>query len=585
MARSVFLVWLGVIASACATPHRVPDDARVNPATGASLSELGPPAARYTTDPDDGPGNGLGNGLGVGNGLGPGGGARLTPGQLALAARLDSALAARGTRAAPDQALTTMAGVFLDSAARSGSIDTVDVERVARHLGFPGTILAACVFPVAPPPPAGADDTWRQSLAELAPNLAVTRYGLAVSESLGMAAVVFGDMSVALESPLPRQLPRTGSLRLRGALGPRFAFGHLYVTAPDGRVSETPIAKRDFDLPLSLPTVGVYRVELMGDGPTGPTVVMNVPISVGVDPDREAALPSGPPAGVRLEAGQTRGTAATGPPLPVAAFEARMLDLLNGARARAGLGPLRSDPQLAAVALAHAEDMERAHFFGHVSPSTGSAADRLDRAGIEVSTSGENLSQASTPEESHEGLMQSPGHRANMLGARFTHVGIGVVRTPETPPRYLATLLFARRPPAGYAWTATDAVAAIAALRAHHGVPPAAVDGGLRTAAESGMAAFLATGTTAAAAAASNAAFVAEATRDAARRRSQATATRSACTHFFEILDPEQLESLPVLVDPRLARMGVAVGARGGDGRIPRFAVIVVSEGLPCAGQ
>jgi uncharacterized protein YkwD len=487
-----------------------------------------------------------------------------------------------------------MARVFLDSAARTGNIDSVDVERVARHLGFPGTILAACVFPLAPPPRAGADDTWRQSLAELAPNLAVTRYGLAVSETLGMAAVVFGDMSVALEAPLPRHLPRPGSLRMRGTLGPRFGYGHLYVTAPDGRVSETPIAKRDFDLPVPLPTVGVYRVELMGDGPTGPTVVMNVPISVGVNPDLEAALPSGPATGVSRDAGQARGSATTGAPLPVAAFEARMLDLLNGARARAGLGALLPDPQLGAVALAHAEDMQRAHFFGHVSPSTGSAADRLARAGIEVSTSGENLSQAGTPEESHDGLMQSPGHRANMLGARFTHVGIGVVRTPETPPRYLATLLFARRPPAGYAWTATDAVTAIAALRAHHGVPSAPVDPGLRTAAESGMAAFLATGTTAAAAAASNAAFVAEATRDAARRKTPANASRSACTHFFEILDPEQLESLPVLVDPRLARMGVAVGVRhgagwpardGGDRGTPRFAVIVVSEGLPCAGQ
>jgi len=480
-----------------------------------------------------------------------------------------------------------MARVFLDSAARTGSIDAVDVERVARHLGFPGTILAACVFPLAPPPPAGADDTWRQSLADLAPNLAVTRYGLAVSESLGMAAVVFGDMSVALESPVPRHLPRTGNLRLRGALGPRFGYGHLYVTAPDGRVSETLIAKRDFDLPVAFPAAGLYRVELMGDGPTGPTVVMNVPIAVGVDPEAGEALPSsGPTAGVARDGARTHGTTttSTGPPLSVPAFEARMLDLLNGARARAGLRPLLSDPQLGAVALAHAEDMERAHFFGHVSPTTGSAADRLARAGIEVSTSGENLSQASTPEESHEGLMQSPGHRANMLGARFTHVGIGVVRTPEIPPRYLAALLFARRPPAGYAWTATDAITAIAALRAHHGVPPAAVDPGLRTAAESGMAAFLATGTTAAAAAASNAAFVAEAARDAARRKTPATASRSACTHFFEIVDPEQLESLAVLVDPRLARMGVAVGARGDRGA-PRFAVIVVSEGLPCAGQ
>jgi uncharacterized protein YkwD len=583
-----------VIAAACATPGDVPiasggaggpwptpaGTAAAGTARGGGL-ELGPPAAGYVTSPRS-----------------PGGPAArppetlASPGARALDGDIARALADRGASAVPDQALATLARVLLDHAARSGTIDADDVERMARHLGFPGSILAACVFPLTTGENADAekDDTWRPSLAEIAANLAVTRYGLAVSERTETAAVVFGDMSVTLDGPLPRHFPAPGSIRLRGQLGARFGFGHLYVTGPDGRVTETSIANRRFDLALTLSARGVYRVELMGDGASGPTIVMNVPVSVGVYVDLDAATGAGAAAAGRLDGGGPRPGSPGGAaqPISTAAFEARMLELLNAARAQAGLKALVADPQLRAVALAHAQDMVRAHFFGHVSPTTGSTADRLARAGIEVTTSGENLSQASTPDESHAGLMESPGHRANMLGPRFTHVGIGVARTTETPPRYLATLLFARRPPTGRAFGAADAVAAIGALRARRGAPPAAVDPGLRAAAESGMATFLRTSIVAEAAAAANAAFVLEASREAARQPGpspgSAAAGRSACTHFFEILDPEQLESLPVLVDPRLARMGVAVGARPGAGT-PRFAVIVVSEGVPCAGR
>jgi uncharacterized protein YkwD len=573
---------LGLLGAACATPGNVrissggaggpwPAPAGTAAGTASGGPELGPPAATYVTSPRSSGGPG----------------ARPTetlasPGARALDGDIARALAARGASVVPDQALATMARVLLDRAARSGSIDAEDVERMARHLGFPGGILAACVFPLTTGDESGEEDTWRQSLAEIAPNLAVTRYGLAVSERTETAAVVFGDMSVTLDGPLPRHFPAPGSTRLRGQLGPRFGFGHLYVTGPDGRVTETSIANRRFDLSLTLPVRGVYRVELMGDGAGGPTIVMNVPVSVGVDVDLDGTTGQGGAAGRLDGVGPRPGPPGGARPISTAAFEARMLELLDAARAQAGLKALVADPQLRAVALAHAQDMERAHFFGHVSPTTGSTADRLARAGIEVTTSGENLSQASTPDESHAGLMESPGHRANMLGPRFTHVGIGVARTTETPPRYLTTLLFARRPPAGQAFTAADAVAAIGALRARRGARPAAVDPGLRAAAESGMAAFQRTSVVAEAAAAANAAFVLEAARAAARQ--PGAAGRSACTHFFEILDPEQLESLPVLVDPRLARMGVAVGARL-DAGTPRFAVIVVAEGVPCAGR
>lgn len=511
-----------------------------------ALAELGPAARSYATT--------AGEVAAVGG-----------PRAMALSAAITSALAARGNRAQPDRALTMVAGVLLRRAARGGAASAVDVERIARHVGFAGSILSASAFPLDGA--AGTQDglPWRQAIAEIAPNLPVTRYGLVVSEAAdaaaGGGAVVFGDVSVALE-PLPRRLPQGGRLALRGELGARFQFGHLYVTRPDGTVRETPIASRRIEATVLFDSPGVYRVEIMGDGAaTGPSIVMNVPIAVGM-PDTERAQPVAP-----------QGSSDSMAP---AQFEARSLDLVNRARAQAGLGPLAADRELRAIAVAHSQDMERTRFFGHVSPTTGTLVERLQRAGVEVAIAGENLSQASTPEESHQGLMDSPGHRANMLGAKFTHVGIGVVRAAGTPARFLATLVFARRTPVGQVWTAADVERAIAALRASRRLPPVAIDPLLRAAAEVGMNRFAQVPLPAEAAGAASTAFG----REAARRGG---ARRTVCAHFFEILDPEQLASIAALTDPRLRRIGLAVGARTEAGT-RKLATLMLAEGGGCDG-
>jgi uncharacterized protein YkwD len=56
----------------------------------------------------------------------------------------------------------------------------------------------------------------------------------------------------------------------------------------------------------------------------------------------------------------------------------------------------------------------------------GSPFDRLARAGIAYAASGENLAYAPSVELAHQGLMASPGHRANMLEPAYSRVGIGV---------------------------------------------------------------------------------------------------------------------------------------------------------------
>jgi uncharacterized protein YkwD len=106
--------------------------------------------------------------------------------------------------------------------------------------------------------------------------------------------------------------------------------------------------------------------------------------------------------------------------------EARMLVLVNEARREAGLRALRPDAELRAPARAHAEDMFRRGYFAHLNPEGRSPFDRLRSAGVWFSAAGENLALAPSVEIAHRGLMNSPGHRANLLSPNFGRVGIGV---------------------------------------------------------------------------------------------------------------------------------------------------------------
>lgn len=111
--------------------------------------------------------------------------------------------------------------------------------------------------------------------------------------------------------------------------------------------------------------------------------------------------------------------------------EAEILRLVNAERAAAGLDPVEADPALAAIGRSHSEEMFRLGYFAHRSPVTGEPGDRLDAAEIRYLASGENLAYAPTVAVAHRGLMDSPGHRANILNPTFTRLGVGVVRAPN----------------------------------------------------------------------------------------------------------------------------------------------------------
>lgn len=114
-------------------------------------------------------------------------------------------------------------------------------------------------------------------------------------------------------------------------------------------------------------------------------------------------------------------------PRPRPDLEARMLELVNRERVAAGLRPLAPDPELTEVARRHSADMFARGYFAHVTPEGRDPFDRMRAVSVRFETAGENLALAPTVQVAHRGLMNSPGHRVNILHQDFGRVGIGIL--------------------------------------------------------------------------------------------------------------------------------------------------------------
>lgn len=105
-----------------------------------------------------------------------------------------------------------------------------------------------------------------------------------------------------------------------------------------------------------------------------------------------------------------------------------MFNLINEARTQKGLSELEFDLELSAVAAMHAKDMVERNYFAHQTPDGESPADRVLKQNISFKVLGENLAGNIDVEDAHRMLMNSDGHRANILDGRFGRVGVGIVK-------------------------------------------------------------------------------------------------------------------------------------------------------------
>lgn len=112
--------------------------------------------------------------------------------------------------------------------------------------------------------------------------------------------------------------------------------------------------------------------------------------------------------------------------------EATLWQLMNGARVNNGRRAVLQHSTLVSLARWRSKDQVDRNYFSHTVAGTGYEVYHwYDTNGLNYSWGGENIgwnsgyADADSPVAIHEGFMNSPGHRANVLEPSFTHGGVG----------------------------------------------------------------------------------------------------------------------------------------------------------------
>ncbi|MFJ8073311.1 CAP domain-containing protein [Streptomyces sp. NPDC096176] len=117
---------------------------------------------------------------------------------------------------------------------------------------------------------------------------------------------------------------------------------------------------------------------------------------------------------------------------PASGDVARVVELVNSERSKAGCSPVTVNAKLTKAAQAHSEDMASHRNMSHTGSDGSDAGDRITRAGYHWSTYGENVAYGySTPEEVMAGWMSSPGHKENILNCEFKEIGVGLAQPDD----------------------------------------------------------------------------------------------------------------------------------------------------------
>lgn len=300
------------------------------------------------------------------------------------------------------------------------------VEFFARHLGLvePTPHLVVQGQPSA----AALVPSIKESVGEFLSRQPYNVYGVAIAprDGLTMAVVALSARYVDL-SPVARRVEPGSDIVVEGRLSGAFRNPTFAVAKPNGQVQRIPSGDGpEFNASIATPERGVYTVELIGQGEHGETVLANFPVYVGVDVPHSVSIAT---------------AAADG---DARAVKNSLIDLINRTRRDNGLAPLTEGARLSEVALAHSRDMVENDFVGHNSGGQG-PADRVRAAGFNSGLILENIGRGYSAAEIHRGLMQSPGHRANILNPHVSHLGIGVVGDPEGErTAFVATEVFIR---------------------------------------------------------------------------------------------------------------------------------------------
>ena len=361
----------------------------------------------------------------------------------------------------------------------------------------------------------------------------------AVREKGGVVlALVLSGRFLALHAPIPQRVEEGASITLDAELARGYRGPILAVTHPDGEVSREPLGKGgSIKHVLTFRERGVYSVELLATGPQGITVVANFPVGVAADPNERPSESDEPSESSPEEVAEHLEAA------------------IAKERKQRGLAALKMDARLTGVALAHGQDMVQHGFIAHTSPTTGEAKDRVKRAGLNATLVLENIGRGYSAQEIHLGLMESPGHRGNVLHPDARELGIAVVAEREgSRTAFVATEVFTRlAPEVDIARAPQEVARGVQAVRKRAGVKGSvALDERMSRAAQAAAERYVAQGQ-------GEGALLERATSELGQPPGDIKAVAAALVLVSEL---SQVWESPRLKDPALRRMGVGVAKR-----------------------
>jgi uncharacterized protein YkwD len=153
---------------------------------------------------------------------------------------------------------------------------------------------------------------------------------------------------------------------------------------------------------------------------------------------RDQSAPAEP-----MAPGEDDGLKVDAPAIAVPADEeaCSLLALANRERTQKGLAPLVYDSKAETVAQAKAEDMAKNDYIGHNSPTYGTPASMLKRAGVESARLAESIVACESISAAQVSMMKAQDCRRNLTSRRYTRAAIGVARGGQWGRVYVLLLL------------------------------------------------------------------------------------------------------------------------------------------------
>ena len=129
-------------------------------------------------------------------------------------------------------------------------------------------------------------------------------------------------------------------------------------------------------------------------------------------------------------------------PSPPSTSEEELLALVNAERVRRDIPTLCFNAKLSQAAYKHSVDMVESNEFSHTGSNGSELGQRVSKENYRYDTVGENIASYQTIAGAHAGLMNSQGHRENILWPGYTQIGLGIVK-PSASANFMITQVFA----------------------------------------------------------------------------------------------------------------------------------------------